>query len=177
MTQAVGYCRVMENINLGLIYAHKHNGWESVLGIFRSDRDRWHERAKSNGNVKPQSAPSRSVPFNLEHPFWQLSYFTFFGLCVVCTYVSTSFFYKFGASWEWLLWAFSLAILLLSYYINRKTIQSLINGNDSIEHYETIWKLILEIRGPQREGGDRRISISQNYNGLERRSQKERRAA
>jgi hypothetical protein len=30
MTQAVGYCRVMESINLGLIYASKYHGWENA---------------------------------------------------------------------------------------------------------------------------------------------------
>jgi hypothetical protein len=173
MAQAVGYCRVMENINLGLIYASKYHGWENAIGIFRGDKEQWHKDVESD-STKTQSR--KASLFKPEHPFWQLSYFTFFGLSIVCVSVSISFLDKYGTTWGWVILLFFTVALLISVYLTFRTIRSLIKGNDTIDHYEAVWRKVLEVSRTRRRGEDRRLSFHlNNWPGPERRYHNERR--
>jgi hypothetical protein len=172
MAQAVGYCRIMEDINLGLVYASKYHGWESSLGIFRANKEEWHEGVK-----KMSSTQTQKISFvKPEHPFWQLSFVTFIGLSIVCALLSYKFLYEYDATWGWWVLLFFVVTLLISGSLNFSTIRSLIKGDDTIDHYEAVWRLVLGVNDTRRIGGDRRISFPQNnYPGPERRSYNERR--
>ena len=142
ITRIVGYYRILEKLILGLYKANNFMGWENALGEFRN-------RQQTGTFVFPDKQLNNPWPHGLRnvlllhtaHPYWGISYYTFFALSGVCVVTSTALL---EGVWR-LVVSVPVVLFIMSTWRNMKTVWHLIEGRHSYDCNEHFWKQILKV--------------------------------
>ncbi|HID19392.1 MAG TPA: hypothetical protein EYP28_00400 [Methanophagales archaeon] len=143
ITRIVGYFRILEKMILEQYKAGWFSGWENALTRFR--------QLQSEGELKlpDHLREKRKVGYLLKlailrttHPYWVITWYTFFGLSVLC--LALSLHSLKGAGRELLLVA--IIMVGLSAIYNAHVVLRLIYGRNSYTANEHFWKVILQIQ-------------------------------
>lgn len=146
ITRIVGYCRVLEGLSLGYYKAGRFTGWENALRLMREEQ----EAAKQMGT--PHGVPTRHLQvwrdvagmFALQtsHRYWIISYYTFFGLSVVCLLTGV---HDLSSVLSPAPCVAAIASIGSAIW-NARTVYALIHGDRSYNANEEKWRDLLRIR-------------------------------
>jgi hypothetical protein len=158
ITRIVGYYRVLEKAILCPHSVKRFVGWETALGVFRKKQERdprlplW-EQTKRLGKL---------IGFSLKlalsettHRYWLITYYTFYGLSVVCVLLSLCFvvYLHFtkptgsvtGVVLGLLPSGIAAIVTLISAAHNADVVNELIQGRNSYDRNEELWKEVLGV--------------------------------
>lgn len=142
ITRIVGYYRILEKLSLGHYTAKNFMGWENALGEFRN-------RQQSGTLFLPEKQLNNPwlhglcnvLMLRTTHPYWIISYYTFFALSGLCVVTSTILLK--GVSL--LMVSVPVVLFLMSIWWNMRTVWHLIEGRHSYDCNEQFWIQILEL--------------------------------
>lgn len=142
ITRIVGYYRILEKLILERYDAKNFMGWENALGEFRNRQQsgKLNLRGEHLRHRWPHGLHNMLL-LRTAHPYWIISYYTFFALSSVCVITSTVLL-KGG----WRLVVLVPGILfVMSIWRTVQTVWHLIEGRHSYDCNEYFWKEILQV--------------------------------
>ena len=140
ITRIVGYYRILEKAILEPGSVESFIGWENALAKFR-ELQLAGELTLPRGSVekRPIRRFIELVVLKTTHCYWVLTYYTFFGLSVLCLALSL---YQ-GANI--VLVSLAAIMIMISAVWNARVVSNLIWGRNSYTANEFFWRKILKV--------------------------------